>query len=110
MYLELRVVAAARAAAAARLYDTLLDHAAEALLLEGAAAEPRRNLVDGEVEEVYEPARATAGHGGALCGGLTCQLRETDTPGGGFTGQQPLPAVHGRWAEDDLPSHDELDR
>lgn len=104
MDLELGVIAAAGAPAAPGLKKTLLDHALEALPLDRAAAEPRRDLVDGEHEEVHQPAGAAAGHGGAPCGGLAGHLGETGTCRV-VDGEQWLPAIQGRWADDELPSH-----
>lgn len=110
MNLYLGLVAPARAPAAPRLKKALLGQLLPAVPPQRAAANDRRDLVDGQVQQVHEAAGAAAAHGRALRGGAASDLGEPGAPRRGLVRQERFPAVR-RWLpQGNLVRHDWSER
>jgi len=107
LYLGLVAPAPVRAPAAPRRKQALLEQLLPAVPPQRAAAKDRRDLVDGQVQQVHEPAGAAAAHGRALRGGAASDLGEPGAPRRGLVRQERSSPEVRRWrAQYNLVRHD----
>lgn len=90
--LYLGLVAPVRTPAAPRRKQALLDQLLPAVPPQRAPAKSPRDLVDGQVQQIHEPAGAAAAHGRALRSGAASHLGEPVAPRRGLVRQERLPA------------------
>jgi len=100
--LYLGLVAPARTPSARRRKQALLEQLLPAVPPQRASAKSRRDLVDGQVQQIHEPAGAAAAHGRALRSGAASDLGKPAAPRRGLVRQEPLPAPSNRLARHDL--------